>query len=91
MKIYLHKTFTDYRDYDVYSGCPGKAAKDFCDFCNAHPFIEVVLVSKRRREIKNCGNGIEFYDIDLIFKADKKMLKEPEGDWEEWELKEELE
>lgn len=57
-----------------------KATNDFARWKNENPDIKILLVCKRAREIDNAGNGIEHYDIDVIYEADReRFLKDNKG------------
>lgn len=75
-EIVLYYRFTDYVGNSIYDANMGKANEDLKDFLNKHPYITIISLNKRNREIKNCGNGEEYYDLDLIFKVEKKYCKE---------------
>ena len=80
----MTETFSDMNEHNRCE-YKGKAAKEFCDFCNEHPYIKIIFVAKRRRYISYCGNGDEYYDIDLIYSADSKHCEK--NYFGRWELK----
>ena len=83
-KVVIFKTFSDLKSY--YERISGRACQNLTDFLNENPHIEIISLNKRRIIIENAGNGKEYYNLDLIFKVDKKYCEYKDYS-KSWELK----